>query len=149
MERTLILLKPDAYARSLSGEIIARFERKSMRVVAARVLTMTHEMARSHYAEHVDQPFYPGLADFITSGPLIALVLEGDRAIDVARQLIGTTDPLEAAPGTIRGDFGIQVSRNLVHGSDGPAAATREIALFFPEFARPARATELRAAQLV
>ncbi len=149
MERTLILLKPDAYARSLSGEIIARFERKGLRVVAANVLTMTRELAAVHYAEHVDQPFYPGLADFITSGPLIALVLEGKSAIMVARQLIGVTDPLAAAPGTIRGDFGIESARNLVHGSDGPSAATREIALFFPELDASDPRASFRATQLV
>ena len=133
MQQTLILVKPDAYARSLSGEILARFERKGLRPVAAKVLTMTRELAEEHYAEHVGQPFFEGLAAFITSGPLLALVLEGPSAIIAARQLIGATDPLAAAPGTIRGDYGVLSARNLVHGSDGGEAATREIAIFFPE----------------
>jgi nucleoside-diphosphate kinase len=133
VQRTLILVKPDAFARSLSGEILARFERKGLRPVAARVMTMTLEQAEEHYAEHVGQPFFPGLAAFITSGALLALVLEGPAAITAARQLIGATDPLDAPPGTIRGDYGLESARNLVHGSDGPEAAAREIALFFPE----------------
>jgi nucleoside-diphosphate kinase len=149
MERTLILVKPDAYGRSLSGEIMSRFERKGLRPVAARVLTMTYEMAGAHYAEHVDKPFFPRLAAFITSGPLLALVLEGPSAIAAARQLIGATDPLTAAPGTIRGDFGLESARNLVHGSDGPEAAAREIAIFFPEMATDYGEAQLRAAQLV
>ena len=149
MERTLILVKPDAYARALSGEIIARLERKGLRAVAAKVLTMSEELAEAHYAEHVDKPFFPGLAEFMTSAPLFALVFEGPAAIAAARQLIGATDPLVAAPGTIRGDFGLVSNRNLVHGSDGPEAAAREVALFFPEL-EPARGVgSLRAAQLV
>jgi nucleoside-diphosphate kinase len=147
MERTLILVKPDAFARALSGEILARFERKGLRPVAARVLTMDYGLAEAHYAEHIGKPFYAGLTDFITSGPLLALVLEGPDAIAAARQLIGETDPLEATPGTIRGDFGIESARNLVHGSDSPASAARETALFFPEL-EPARGS-IRAAQLV
>jgi len=138
MNRTLILVKPDAYARSLSGEIISRLERKGLRLVAAKVLTLTEEMAADHYAEHLDKPFFPRLAAFITSGPVLALVFEGTAAIAAARQLIGATDPLAAAPGSIRGDFGTETSRNLVHGSDGPRAAEREIGIYFPELARPA-----------
>ncbi len=149
MERTLILMKPDAYARGLSGELIARFERKGLRPVAARVLTMTPELAEAHYAEHVGKPFYSGLAAFITSGPLFALVFEGRAAIAAARQVIGATDPLLAAPGSIRGDFGIESARNLVHGSDSSASAAREIELFFPELSAGAQAPMLRAAQLV
>lgn len=132
-ERTLVLVKPDAYARGLTGEIIARFERKGLAPVAARVFTMSREMADDHYAEHVGAPFFDGLSKFITSGPLVALVLEGPSAIVAARQVIGATNPLEAAPGSIRGDFATVTSVNLVHGSDGPDAASREIALFFPD----------------
>jgi nucleoside-diphosphate kinase len=132
-ERTLVLVKPDAYARRLTGEIIARFERKGLRPVAARVTTMTPEMADEHYAEHIGAPFFASLVEFITSGPLVALVLEGPSAIRAARQLIGATNPLDAAPGSIRGDLATATATNLVHGSDGPEAAAREIAIFFPE----------------
>ncbi|MGI8802664.1 MAG: nucleoside-diphosphate kinase [Solirubrobacteraceae bacterium] len=149
MERTLILIKPDAYARGLSGEVLARFERKGLRPVAARVLTMSEELAEAHYAEHVHAPFFLGLANFITSGPLMALVLEGESAVAAARQLIGATDPLAAAPGSIRGDYGLESARNLVHGSDSVNSAGREIALFFPELESPGRAATLEAAQLV
>jgi nucleoside-diphosphate kinase len=135
LERTLILVKPDAYARRLTGEIIARFERKGLRPVAARVLTMTAEMADDHYVEHIGAPFFDGLVRFITSGPLVALVLEGPSAIAAARQVIGATNPLEAVSGSIRGDFATVTSANLVHGSDGPEAASREIAIFFPDLA--------------
>lgn len=133
VERTLILAKPDAYARSLSGEILARFERKGLWPVALRVMTMTRELAEQHYAEHLEKPFFGELADFITSGPLVAMVLEGESAIVAARQVIGATNPLEAAPGSIRGDFALQTGENLVHGSDSPEAAAREIGIFFPE----------------
>ena len=131
MERTLILVKPDAYARRLSGEILARFERKGLVPVALRVMTMTRELAERHYAEHVEKPFYPEVEEFITSGPLLALVLEGPSAITAARQVIGATNPLEAAPGSIRGDLATETGQTLVHGSDGPEAAAREIAIFF------------------
>jgi nucleoside-diphosphate kinase len=133
MERTLILAKPDAYSRRLSGEILARFERKGLVPVALRVLTMTRELAERHYAEHAGKPFFGELVDFITSGPLVAMVLEGPSAIAAARQLIGATNPLEAAPGSIRGDLAIATGENLVHGSDGPESAAREIGIFFPE----------------
>ena len=133
MERTLVLAKPDAYARGLSGEILARFERKGLQPVALRVMTVTRELAERHYAEHVEKPFFGELADFITSGPLVAMVLEGRSAIAAARQLIGATNPLEAAPGSIRGDLAIATGENLVHGSDGPESAVREIGIFFPE----------------
>ena len=133
MERTLVLAKPDAYARGLSGEILARFERKGLQPVALRVMTMTRELAERHYAEHVSKPFFAELADFITSGPLVAMVLEGRSAIAAARQLIGATNPLEAAPGSIRGDLAVATGENLVHGSDGPESAAREIGIFFPE----------------
>ncbi|MGD0199046.1 MAG: nucleoside-diphosphate kinase [Solirubrobacteraceae bacterium] len=132
-ERTLILAKPDAYARSLSGEILARFERKGLRPVALRVVTLTREIAERHYAEHAQRPFFGELVAFITSGPLVAMVLEGSSAISAARQVIGATNPLEAAPGSIRGDFALETGQNLVHGSDGPESAAREIGIFFPE----------------
>jgi nucleoside-diphosphate kinase len=133
MERTLVLAKPDAYARGLSGEILARFERKGLVPVALRVLTMSRELAERHYAEHIEKPFFGELADFITSGPLVAMVLEGSSAIAAARQVIGATNPLEAAPGSIRGELAIATGENLVHGSDGPESAAREIGIFFPE----------------
>ena len=133
MERTLILVKPDAFARNLSGEIIARFERKGLRLAALKQMTMTTELAEQHYAEHAEKPFFGELTSFITSGPLVAMVLEGDRAIEAARQVIGATDPLKAAPGSIRGDFATEVGQNMVHGSDAPESAAREVALFFPE----------------
>jgi nucleoside-diphosphate kinase len=133
MERTLVLAKPDAYSRHLSGEILARLERKGLTPVALRVLTMTRELAERHYAEHLEKPFFGELADFITSGPLVAMVLEGQSAIAAARQLIGATNPLDAAPGSIRGDLATATGENLVHGSDGPESAAREIGIFFPE----------------
>ena len=133
MERTLILVKPDAFARNLSGEIIARFERKGLRLAALKQMTMTTELAEQHYAEHAEKPFFGELVSFITSGPLVAMVLEGERAIEAARQVIGATDPLKAAPGSIRGDFAIEVGQNMVHGSDAPESAAREVGLFFPE----------------
>lgn len=133
MERTLILVKPDAYARNLTGEILLRFERKGMRPVALNQLTMTREMAERHYAEHIGKPFFEELATFITSSPLVAMVLQGDSAIAAARQVIGATNPLEAAPGSIRGDLAVQTGENLVHGSDSPESAAREIEIFFPE----------------
>jgi nucleoside-diphosphate kinase len=132
-ERTLILAKPDAYARSLSGEILARFERKGLRPVALRVMTVTTEIAERHYAEHSERPFFGELVEFITSGPLVAMVLEGESAVKAARQLIGATNPLEAAPGSIRGDFALETGQNLVHGSDSPESAAREIGIFFPD----------------
>jgi nucleoside-diphosphate kinase len=133
MERTLILIKPDAFDRNLSGEIIARFERKGLKIVAMSQMTMTRELAERHYAEHEGKSFYDELVTFITSGPLVAMVLEGEQAVVAARQVIGATDPLEAAPGSIRGDFATEVSTNMVHGSDSPESAGREIALFFGE----------------
>ena len=135
MERTLILVKPDAFARNLTGEIIGRFERKGLRLAALKQMTMTTELAEQHYAEHAEKPFFGELTSFITSGPLVAMVLEGDRAIEAARQVIGATDPLKASPGSIRGDFAIEVGQNMVHGSDAPESAAREVALFFPELA--------------
>jgi nucleoside-diphosphate kinase len=131
VDRTLILVKPDAFARALTGEIIARFERKGLRLAALKQLTLDRNLAERHYAEHEGKPFYGELVDFITSGPLVAMVLEGDRAVEAARQVIGATDPLAAAPGSIRGDFATEVGQNMVHGSDSPESAAREVALFF------------------
>jgi nucleoside-diphosphate kinase len=133
MERTLILVKPDAFARNLSGEIISRFERKGLRLVAMQLMTMTRELAAQHYAEHEGKPFYEELVSFITSGPLVAMVLEGDQAVQAARQVIGATDPLQATTGSIRGDFAVEVGQNMVHGSDSPESARREVGLFFPD----------------
>ena len=133
MERTLILVKPDAFARSLSGQIIARFERKGLRLAALKQMTMDRDLASQHYAEHEGKSFYDELVAFITSGPLVAMVLEGERAVEAARQVIGATDPLAAAPGSIRGDFALSVGQNMVHGSDSPESAGREVALFFPD----------------
>jgi nucleoside-diphosphate kinase len=133
MERTLILVKPDAFARGLTGEIIARFERKGLTIVSLAHMTMTRELAERHYAEHSERPFFGELVEFITSGPLVAMVLEGTGAVVAARQVIGTTDPLEAATGSIRGDFALEVGQNMVHGSDSVESAERECALFFGE----------------
>jgi nucleoside-diphosphate kinase len=133
MDRTLILVKPDAFARNLTGEIIARFERKGLRIAALRYMTMERQMAEQHYAEHEGKPFFEELVSFITSGPLVAMVLEGQDAVTAARQVIGATNPLEAAPGSIRGDFAIEVGQNMVHGSDSPESAEREANLFFPQ----------------
>ncbi len=133
MERTLILVKPDAFERNLTGEIIARFERKGLRLVALKLMTMTRELAQQHYAEHEGKPFFEELVSFITSGPLVAMVLEGETVVKAARQVIGATNPLEASPGSIRGDLAISVGQNMVHGSDAPESGEREVALFFPD----------------
>ena len=135
MDRTLILVKPDAFARGLTGEIIARFERKGLRLVALKLTTLDEATARQHYAEHEGKPFFGELVGFITSGPLVALVLEGHEAVVAARLLIGATNPLEASPGSIRGDYALEVGQNMVHGSDAPESAQREVALFFPDLA--------------
>jgi nucleoside-diphosphate kinase len=135
MERTLILVKPDAFARNLTGEIIARFERKGLRLIALNQMTMDRDLAERHYAEHQGKSFYDELVGFITSGPLVAMVLEGEEAVTAARQVIGATNPLEAAPGSIRGDYAIEVGQNMVHGSDSPESAQREVSLFFPDLA--------------
>jgi nucleoside-diphosphate kinase len=135
VERTLILVKPDAFARNLTGEIIARFERKGLRLVALQLMTMTRELAAQHYAEHEGKGFYDELVDFITSGPLVAMVLEGESAIRAARQVIGATNPLEATTGSVRGDYATSVGKNMVHGSDAPESGQREVALFFPDLA--------------
>ena len=133
MERTLILVKPDAFARGLSGEIIARFERKGLVIAALQQMMVERDLAERHYAEHRDKPFFSDLVEFITGGPLVAMVLEGTSAIAAARQVIGATDPLEAHAGSIRGEYGLEVQTNLVHGSDSSESAEHEIGLFFPE----------------
>jgi nucleoside-diphosphate kinase len=133
VERTLILVKPDAFERGLTGDVIVRFERKGLAIVALRLLHMERDLAERHYAEHAEKPFFGELVEFITRGPLVAMVLEGTEAIAAARQVIGATNPLEASPGSIRGDYATEVTFNLVHGSDSPESANREIDLFFPE----------------
>lgn len=131
MSRTLILVKPDAFARGLTGEVLARFERKGLKIAEMKRMVATRDVAEEHYAEHAERPFFGELVDFITSGPLVALVLEGDEAVVAARQLIGATNPLESATGSIRGDFATQIGENLVHGSDSDESAAREIAIWF------------------
>jgi nucleoside-diphosphate kinase len=133
MERTLILVKPDAFARGLTGEIISRFEDKGLVIAAMRHVQVTEDLAKQHYAEHEGKPFFGELVEFITSGPIVAMVLEGEEAIKAARQVIGATNPLEAAPGSIRGDYAIAVGQNMVHGSDSPESGEREAKLFFPD----------------
>jgi nucleoside-diphosphate kinase len=135
VDRTLILVKPDAFERSLTGEILARFERKGLAIVALKLMTVERPQAEEHYAEHAEKPFFGDLVEFITSAPLVALVLEGHEAVKAARQVIGATNPIESAPGSIRGDYGLEVQTNLVHGSDSPESAARETAIFFPELA--------------
>jgi nucleoside-diphosphate kinase len=131
VERTLILIKPDAMARGLSGEILARFERRGLVVREARLVRVDRELAEEHYAEHAEKPFFGELVSFITSGPTLALALEGEGAIAVARSTIGATNPADAAPGSIRGDLALAMPDNLVHGSDSPESAERELALWF------------------
>jgi nucleoside-diphosphate kinase len=133
--RTLILVKPDAFERGLTGEVLARFERKGLRIAALRQLHVDEEFAGRHYAEHAGKPFFGELVEFITRGPLVAAVFEGHQAVAAARQVIGATNPLEAAAGSIRGDFALEVTFNLVHGSDSDESAQREIALWFPDLA--------------
>lgn len=133
MDRTLILIKPDAFERGLTGEVIARFERKGLQITALKLMRMDRELAERHYAEHAEKSFFGDLVQFITRGPLVAMVLEGQSAVETARQVIGATNPLEAAPGSIRGDHAIELTFNLVHGSDSAESAKREIELFFPE----------------
>lgn len=133
MERTLVLLKPDAVQRRLVGRIIARFEEKGLKIVGMKLMRVTRELAERHYAEHREKPFFPELVSFITSSPIVAMVVEGPEAINEVRKLMGKTNPREAAPGTIRGDYGLSITMNLVHGSDSPASAAREIPIFFSE----------------
>jgi nucleoside-diphosphate kinase len=131
VERTLVLIKPDAMQRGLAGEIISRLERRGLKITAIRLVKVSKALAKKHYAEHEGKPFFPGLVDYITSSPIIAAVFEGSDAIKATRQTMGATNPLEAATGSIRADFGIEKGRNLTHASDSPASAKREIALFF------------------
>jgi nucleoside-diphosphate kinase len=131
VERTLVLIKPDGVKRGLIGAIVARFEQKGLKIVAAKLLQVAPELAARHYAEHQGKPFYPGLVQHITSGPILAMALEGRSAISVVRLMTGATNPQTAAPGTIRGDYGLAVTPNLVHASDSPASAERELSLYF------------------
>lgn len=133
MERTLVILKPDAVQRGLVGEIISRLERRGLKIIAMKMVQLSEEIARRHYAIHEGKPFFEGLITYITSAPVVLMVLEGPRAIEVVRATMGATDPAKAAPGTIRADLALTVDRNLVHGSDGPETAASEIALFFRE----------------
>ena len=131
MERTFIMVKPDGVQRNLIGEIVARFEKKGFQLVGAKLMQVSRELAEQHYAEHKERPFFGELVDFITSGPVFAMVWEGENVIATARQMMGKTNPQEAAPGTIRGDYGLTVGKNVIHGSDSPESAEREIKLFF------------------
>ena len=133
MQKTLVLLKPDAVQRGLVGELVSRLERKGLKLVGMKLVRMDAALARHHYAEHVDKPFFKGLAEFITSGPLVAMAIEGEDAICMVRTLMGETNPANAAPGTVRGDYAVSIGLNLVHGSDSPESAQRELALFFKE----------------
>jgi nucleoside-diphosphate kinase len=132
VERTLVLCKPDAVARGLVGEVVGRLERKGFRLVAMELRSLDEATAKQHYGEHEGKPFFGDLVTFITSGPLVALCVEGPDAVDAVRTLMGPTNPITAPPGSIRGDFGLEIEKNLVHGSDSPASAARELALFFP-----------------
>jgi nucleoside-diphosphate kinase len=132
-QRTLVLVKPDGVKKGLTGEIISRLEKKGLKIAAMRMLQMDKTMARKHYAVHDGKPFFAGLVDFITSGPIVAVVVEGDKSVEVVRKLMGETDPVKAAPGTIRGDYGLDIGENLIHGSDSEENARTEIALFFPD----------------
>jgi nucleoside-diphosphate kinase len=132
-ERTLVLIKPDGVRRGLIGAVISRIERKGLKIVALELRTLDTETASTHYGEHAGKPFFASVVDFITSGPLVALVAEGPRAVEAFRGLAGATDPVKAAPGTIRGDHALEIGENIVHGSDSPESAEREIKIFFPE----------------
>lgn len=133
VQRTLVIVKPDAVRRGLIGEIVSRIERKGLRLVAGRFFTIDENLAARHYAEHAEKPFFDDLVSFITSGPVLALVVEGEQAIGVVRTLMGQTNPIDAPPGTIRGDFAVEIAQNLVHGSDSEDSAARELTLFFPD----------------
>ena len=133
MEKTLVLVKPDGVQRGLSGEIISRFENRGLKLIGLKLMQVSEELAGRHYHEHTERPFFPGLVIFITSGPIIAMAWEGDNAIGIVRQTMGTTNPVEASPGTIRGDLAINIGRNVVHGSDSPESAERELNLFFSQ----------------
>ncbi len=131
MERTLIIVKPDGVQRGLVGEIIGRLERRGLKLVGMKLMQVTNELAQTHYAEHVGKPFFEGLVSYITSSPVVVMVFEGKKAIETARNTIGATNPANATPGTIRGDLAVEIGRNLIHGSDGPESAAREISIFF------------------
>ncbi|MDF2037185.1 nucleoside-diphosphate kinase [Cytobacillus oceanisediminis] len=133
MERTFLMVKPDGVQRNLIGEIVSRFEKKGFQLVGGKLMSISQELAEEHYGEHKERPFFGELVDFITSGPVFAMVWEGENVIATARQMMGSTNPKDAAPGTIRGDFGITVGKNVIHGSDSPTSAEREIGLFFKE----------------
>ncbi len=133
MERTLVLVKPDAMRRKVAGEIVARLERRGLELRAAKLVDVDRDLAERHYAEHAEKPFFPELVEFITSGPTLALVVQGESAVSVVRATMGATDPVNAAPGTIRGDLALAMPDNLVHGSDAPESAEREISLWFPD----------------
>jgi nucleoside-diphosphate kinase len=137
-QRTLVLVKPDGVKKGLTGEIISRLEKKGLKIAAMRMLQMDKALARKHYAVHDGKPFFAGLVDFITSGPIVAVVVEGEKSVEVVRKLMGETDPVKAAPGTIRGDYGLDIGENLIHGSDSEENAQVEIALFFPDL-KPAK----------
>ena len=137
-QRTLVLVKPDGVKKGLIGEIISRLEKKGLKIAAMRMLQMDKALARRHYAVHDGKPFFAGLVDFITSGPIVAVVVEGEKSVEVVRKLMGETDPVKAAPGTIRGDYGLDIGENLIHGSDSEENAQKEIALFFPDL-KPAK----------
>lgn len=131
VEHTFIMVKPDGVARGLVGEVISRLERKGLRLEKIRGLTITEDLARTHYEEHLEKPFFPELLEFITSGPVVAMEWSGESAISTCRTLMGATNPQDAAPGTIRGDHALMVTENIVHGSDGPESAARELQIFF------------------
>ncbi|WP_017573966.1 nucleoside-diphosphate kinase [Nocardiopsis halotolerans] len=133
MERTLVLIKPDGVRRNIVGEVISRIERKGLSLVAMELRTLDTDTAKAHYEEHAERPFFGSLVEFITGGPLVAMVVEGERAVEAFRALAGVTDPVTATPGTIRGDFALEVQQNIVHGSDSTYSAEREIKLFFPD----------------
>ena len=131
MEQTLVLVKPDGVQRGLTGEIIGRLERRGLKLVALKLVQVDEALAHRHYGEHVDRPFFAGLVSFITSGPVVAMAWEANNAVEIVRSTMGVTNPSNAAPGTIRGDMGVDIGRNLIHGSDSPESAVRELALFF------------------
>ncbi|MCE5040421.1 nucleoside-diphosphate kinase [Mammaliicoccus sciuri] len=133
MERTFLMIKPDAVQRNLIGEVVSRLERKGLKLVAAKLFQANEELAKEHYAEHVEKPFFNDLVSFITSGPVFAMVVEGKNVVEVTRTLVGETNPTKAAPGTIRGDYGIDLGRNIIHGSDSNESAGREIGLWFDQ----------------
>jgi nucleoside-diphosphate kinase len=132
-DRTLVLLKPDAIQRGLAGRIISRLEDRGLKIAAMKLMVMTEDIARRHYAEHVNKPFFKGLSQFMMSRPIVALAIEGKNAVEAVRVAVGATDPQKAAPGTIRGDFGLDIGRNLIHASDSPEAAARELGIFFTQ----------------